>query len=83
MSEDRRKPGWAFWTTVMLSLGIVYVLSFGPARASLGPRGLLSGPDPVFGAYQAFYRPVFWAIKESPLAYLVIDRYCAIWQRGL
>jgi hypothetical protein len=29
---DRKKPGWAFWATVvLLSSSVLYVLSFGPA----------------------------------------------------
>src|SRR5436190_1847296 len=31
MSEDRKKPGWAFWTTVALCVPVLYVASFGPA----------------------------------------------------
>ena len=31
LTTDRKKPGWAFWTTVALSLPVLYVLSFGPA----------------------------------------------------
>ena len=27
---DRKKPGWAFWTTVVLSLPVLYVLSLAP-----------------------------------------------------
>jgi len=28
---DRKKPGWAFWTTVVLAVVLAYPLSFGPA----------------------------------------------------
>jgi hypothetical protein len=31
MSESPKKPGWAFWATVVLSLPVLYVASFGPA----------------------------------------------------
>jgi hypothetical protein len=32
MTGDRKKPGVAFWTTMVLSLPVLYVLSFGPMR---------------------------------------------------
>lgn len=62
---------------------LVYPLSFGPARSIIGPRQLIAGPEPdrVLETYQAFYRPIFWAMK-NPLIYGVMDRYCAIWERG-
>jgi hypothetical protein len=31
MNEERKKPGWAFWTAIAISLMAVYVLSLGPA----------------------------------------------------
>jgi len=85
MTSDGKKPGVAFWTTVVVVVVLVaYPLSFGPASAIFGPRQLLAGlrPDPLFDAYQAFYRPVHWAMK-NPLNYGAMDRYCALWEHDL
>ncbi|HEY3966434.1 MAG TPA: hypothetical protein VGM05_17870, partial [Planctomycetaceae bacterium] len=46
---DRKKPGWTFWTTVvLLSSPVLYVLSFGPACWWFSPR------DPLDLGYSAF-----------------------------
>src|SRR5437868_5112684 len=51
---DRKKPGWAFWTTVMFSLPVLYVLSFGPAcwissRSGIGVGVVNSAYQPMLG----------------------------------
>jgi len=35
MTLDRKKPGVAFWTTVVVASVVIYVLSSGPARTLL------------------------------------------------
>ncbi len=82
MSEERKKPGMAFWATVaVVVLLFGYPLSFGPARSLIGPRQLLRDSDPLLDAYRTCYRPIFWAM-ENPLIYGAMERYCALWERG-
>jgi hypothetical protein len=77
-----RRERWAKWTlAVVIGLPVVYLASFGPARAMIGPRQLLAGPDTLLETYQCCYRPIFWAM-ENPLIYGALDRYCALWERG-
>jgi hypothetical protein len=52
MGDKRRKPGVAFWATVVLSLPVLYVLSFGPATWACS-RGI-GNRD----ALLAVYRPL-------------------------
>jgi hypothetical protein len=62
MSDDRKKPGLAFWATVVLVAVLMYPISFGPAcwvslRNNAGGR--LVG---------AVYYPIFWLAFEKSLA---------------
>jgi hypothetical protein len=55
MTSDRKKPGVAFWATVVVVVAlVVYPLSFGPACWGLDRRI----GDPC--AIAAVYRPVLW-----------------------
>jgi len=58
MTSARKKPGVAFWATVVLSLPIVYVASFGPAcrlrQHDVIPRGSL----------RRFYAPVIDVMRD-------------------
>ncbi len=58
---DRKKPGWAFWATVLtLFVPVLYVLSFGPAWW-MASRGKL----PAKGVAYAAFRPLIWATVRS------------------
>jgi cobalamin synthase len=52
MSDDHKKPGVAFWATVVLVVVFVYPLSIGPVIC-LDRYGLV--PEFVTPALQAFY----------------------------
>jgi hypothetical protein len=80
-----RRERWARWTlAVLVGLPVLYVASFGPANARIGPRGLIhrAEEDRLLYAYETIYRPIFWAMHESPLFLGAMDRYCSIWTRG-
>jgi hypothetical protein len=60
---DRRKPGLAFWATVVLVMVLAYVASFGAARWLAG-NGLL--PGWLLGPLNAFYMPFSWGYRHGP-----------------
>ena len=62
MTPDRKKPGVAFWATVV-SMPILYVLSAGPANW-LMYRGVLRGR--LLEAVVALYWPVRWLMDNGP-----------------
>jgi len=54
----RKKPGVAFWATVVLVVGLAYPLSFGPvfwAHSALWPK---SGPRILDRALETIYCPL-------------------------
>jgi hypothetical protein len=61
---DRKKPGVAFWVTVVVvvCLPLLYVLSFGPACWWFSPI------DPLSGASTApkLYLPIGWVWQKCP-----------------
>ena len=65
---DRKKPGWAFWTTVAtVAIPLLYVLSFGPAcwwfsedDPDLPPGAIVDAPE------------IYWPIGR---AYLEASRF--------
>jgi hypothetical protein len=58
---DRKKPGVAFWATVMVaSLAALYVLSFGPA-CWIASRTRTD--DAAF--FSIAYRPMWWAMHRQ------------------
>src|SRR5215471_11208257 len=68
MSTSRKKPGWAFWTTVaVVGLPLLYVASFGPTCWISSRTG--------FGAEAAgvFYWPLTWKMRSETLQYLKGD----------
>jgi hypothetical protein len=74
MLDDRKKPGWAFWTTVVVaSLPLLYVASFGPAcwlwsgTAIYFPRDNISvGAPDVLPRAATIYWPMGWLVKNGP-----------------
>jgi hypothetical protein len=79
-----RRERWAICTlAIVVGMPMLYVASFGPARAVIGPKRLLYEQDAILDAYRIFYRPLTCATEESPLVYGLVDRYCSIWERGL
>src|SRR5262245_4136495 len=58
--DKQRKPGWAFWTTVVVLLPVLYVASFGPAC------WVVTRMDLPGAIMNSGYRPVIWAWERSP-----------------
>jgi hypothetical protein len=70
MSDERKKPGVAFWATVVVvAVLLAYPLSFGPACWICG------GPaQPINGNFCAFYRPLLKLWRRCPQ--IVQDGIC-------
>ena len=63
MTEDHKKPGWTFWTVVLLiALPVAYVASFGPACWLTARCGLNDNKGPP-----SFMRPY------APLGQFIAD----------
>jgi hypothetical protein len=56
---SRNKPGVAFWATVVVTLVLLYVASFGPA-IWLTARGYFRD-----SAVQSVYMPVLWSAAQA------------------
>src|SRR5262245_2297074 len=64
MTSDRKKPGVAFWATVVVVLALAYPLSYGPACwLDLRQERLPSWARPV--AWY-FWRPMAWLAISGP-----------------
>ena len=81
---DRKKPGWAFWATVVVVVALVaYPLSFGPACWISSRTG--RGARVVSAAYQPIFR-IWWTHSTRGLgravawyAYAVSDENWCIY----
>jgi hypothetical protein len=88
MTADRKKPGVAFWATVVLVVALAYPLSFGPAcwlasRTGIGIKALRTIYRPIVtsvssaGEYETFRNetslPPAWTLHFFPSG--VISRY--------
>ena len=62
MTEPRKKPGVAFWATVVVVLLLAYPVSFGPATWLYDNGGI---PASAEGALEDFYEPVIWARDDD------------------
>jgi hypothetical protein len=78
MTEDRKKPGVAFWSTVVLLVVLVaYPLSAGPLQWARA-HGLLS--QGMIDALTLFYSPIRWIHDIGPEALRqVLDWYLQLW----
>ena len=56
---DHKKPGVAFWATVMLTVLVLYVLSIGPAC------WISSRTDAGGSTLSVVYRPLTWGMSRS------------------
>ena len=60
----RKQLSAAFWATVVVVVGLAYVLSFGPAcwiTSRIGPV-----PEWAVAALGCFYHPLLWAMTDGP-----------------
>ena len=60
--NEKRKPGWAFWTAVELLAVVLYGASYGPAVWVCTTFGLLFNQD---HSVAVFYDPADWLHEHS------------------
>jgi len=63
MTSDRKKPGVAFWATVVVVLVALYVASCGPVHCLYRKCG---HPQLLGETIYAFYFPFGFVIQNSP-----------------
>ena len=64
MTPDRKKPGVAFWATVVVVVALVaYPLSWGPSCWILWRMGM---PSWGVESYRRMYGPLLWIYEQSP-----------------
>jgi hypothetical protein len=61
---SRKKPGVAFWATVVVVVIVLYVASFGPAVWVIGREW---SPDWTYEAFLCVYAPIFLLHESGPL----------------
>jgi len=77
VTTDRKKPGVAFWATVVVVAALLYVGSFGLwCRFN---RGGASGEIKAASAYVWPYVPMFWLLDNGPPPVKVAIRAYVIW----
>ena len=78
MSGERKKPGVAFWATVVLVVVLVvaYPLSIGPA-CWLADRDML--PELADKPIEIFYSPLMWIVRDSETAGTIYVWYVGLW----
>src|SRR6476620_5860152 len=77
MPDDRKKPGVAFWATVVLVAALLmYPLSIGPSQWVAWnlppPRSALAGPH-------EFYAPIRWVCRKYPKVDRLTFWYIGLW----
>jgi hypothetical protein len=77
MTPSRKKPGMAFWATVVVVVVLAYPLSFGPACWVANRTDLFKDDDlPVI------YRPIGWLCFRSPSVERVLFGYARVGMTG-
>jgi len=75
MSDDLKKPGVAFWTTVAVATGIIlYPLSLGPAC------WITCKMERGGGCVTVIYRPLLWTVSDDATQ---LYRRLLFWYAGL
>ena len=74
---DRKKPGVAFWTTMVLVAVVLYPLSVGPAEWLRHHHCI---PEQMYEPIICFYAPLAWAYANSPQPLRdALDWYDHLW----
>jgi hypothetical protein len=63
MNSSRKKPGVAYWATVVLVVVLAYPLSYGPVIA-LDRMGLI--PQAILRPLAIIYRPIDGILRAGP-----------------
>jgi hypothetical protein len=73
MSDTRKKPGVAFWATVVVGCLMLYVVSFGPACwMTVRHRSLHS-------LFSVTFRPLLWTAENFPARVMsLLDEYALL-----
>jgi hypothetical protein len=58
-----KKPGVAFWATVVVAMLLLYVVSIGPACWLAGRNCV---PDWAVGPGETIYQPAIWLVQNGP-----------------
>jgi hypothetical protein len=78
MSEERKKPGAAFWATLVMVALVLYVLSWGPA---FWIDRYVTGPGRYDDACEVFYAPLHFACRNGPKSIsIVMTWYARVWR---
>jgi len=72
MTPDRKKPGLAFWATVVVVVALLYPISFGPACWI--NRGTAVGGKAIWTVYY----PMLWAANRSIVLDDAFIRYAGL-----
>ena len=77
-TPSRKKPGLAFWATVVVVVGlfVAYPLLPGPLQW-LDEQSML--PDWTETPIKVIYAPMDWIIEHSETAQKVFDWYIGLW----
>jgi hypothetical protein len=74
---SRKKPGVAFWATVVMTLIVLYVLGVGPVSSIADAS---SSPGWTTDAYVQIYLPIIWIYENGPQSiHEVIEWYVNLW----
>src|SRR5438105_4356030 len=65
MSDERKKPGVAFWATVVVTVLMLYPLSFGPACWWLSKPVTLTFVSIKARRAPAIYSPIGWIARRA------------------
>jgi hypothetical protein len=76
MARSRNKPGLAFWATVVVTVLVLYVASFGAwCRFNRGGPGVIKAGSAVIWPYY----PMFWLMDNGPAPVKSAIRAYVVW----
>jgi len=67
MNADRKKPGVAFWATVVVVVVVLYVASYGPAYC-IALKSIVAENLKTARLITRVFAPMFWLEKNAPAA---------------
>jgi len=79
MSTDRKKPGVAFWATVVAVVVVLYVTSTGPAFWIASRADSATDSTEFVNAFHVVYAPLVWLCQVSPVFGKVFIQWVGFW----